>query len=98
MSEIKVENIVKTFNRHSRNANKVLKGVSFELPDKGLYVFSVNREAVKQPFSILSADLKKPTAVRFISTANVRAVKPIRSETQKSASFSRTTILKKATR
>lgn len=36
MSEIKVENIVKTFNRHSRNANKVLKGVSFELPDKGL--------------------------------------------------------------
>lgn len=36
MSEIKVENIVKTFNRHSRNANKVLKGVSFELPDSGL--------------------------------------------------------------
>ena len=36
MSKIKVENIVKTFNRHSRNANKVLKGVSFELPDKGL--------------------------------------------------------------
>ena len=36
MSKIKVENIVKTFNRHSRNANKVLKGVSFELPEKGL--------------------------------------------------------------
>lgn len=36
MSEIKVENIVKIFNRHSRNANKVLKGVSFDLPDKGL--------------------------------------------------------------
>lgn len=36
MSEIKVENIVKTFNRHSRNANKLLKGVSFELLDKGL--------------------------------------------------------------
>ena len=36
MSEIKVENIVKTFNRRSRNANKVLKGVSFELPDNGL--------------------------------------------------------------
>ncbi len=36
MSEIRVENIVKTFNRHSRNANKVLKGVSFELPGKGL--------------------------------------------------------------
>lgn len=36
MSEIRVENIVKTFNRHSRNANRVLKGVSFELPDKGL--------------------------------------------------------------
>ncbi len=36
MSKIKVENIVKTFNKHSRNKNKVLKGVSFELPDKGL--------------------------------------------------------------
>lgn len=36
MSKIKVENIVKTFNQHSRNANKVLKGVSFELPEKGL--------------------------------------------------------------
>lgn len=36
MSKVKVENIVKTFNRRSRNANKVLKGVSFELPDKGL--------------------------------------------------------------
>lgn len=36
MSKIRVENIVKTFNRHSRNANKVLKGVSFDLPDKGL--------------------------------------------------------------
>lgn len=36
MSKIKVENIVKTFNRHSRNANKVLKGVSFELPGSGL--------------------------------------------------------------
>ena len=36
MSKIKVENIVKTFNRHSRNANKVLKGFSFELPEKGL--------------------------------------------------------------
>ena len=36
MSKIKVENIVKTFNRYSRNANKVLKGVSFELPGSGL--------------------------------------------------------------
>lgn len=36
MSKIKVENITKTFNKHSRNKNKVLKGVSFELPDKGL--------------------------------------------------------------
>lgn len=36
MAKIKVENIVKTFNRHSRNANNVLKGVSFELPEKGL--------------------------------------------------------------
>ena len=36
MSKIKGYNIVQTFNRHSRNATKVLKGVSFELPEKGL--------------------------------------------------------------
>ncbi len=36
MSRIKVENVTKTFNKRSRNANKVLKGVSFELPEKGL--------------------------------------------------------------
>lgn len=36
MAKIKVENIAKVFNKHSRNANKVLKGVSFELPEKGL--------------------------------------------------------------
>lgn len=33
---IKIENIGKVFNSHSRNRNDVLKGVSFELPDKGL--------------------------------------------------------------
>lgn len=33
---IKIENIVKTFNAHSRNKNQVLKGVSFDLPEKGL--------------------------------------------------------------
>lgn len=36
MAKIKVENIAKVFNKHSRNANQVLKGVSFELPEKGL--------------------------------------------------------------
>ena len=33
---IRVENIEKVFNAHSRNRNQVLKGVSFELPEKGL--------------------------------------------------------------
>lgn len=33
---IHVENIKKTFNPHSSARNQVLKGVSFELPDKGL--------------------------------------------------------------
>lgn len=33
---IRVEGIKKIFNPHSRNANEVLKGVSFELPEKGL--------------------------------------------------------------
>ena len=36
MSRIRVENITKVFNAHSSNKNKVLKGVSFELPEKGL--------------------------------------------------------------
>ena len=36
MSKIKVENIKKVFNPHSRNRNQVLNDVSFELPDKGL--------------------------------------------------------------
>lgn len=33
---IRVENIKKTFNPHSSARNQVLKGVSFEFPDKGL--------------------------------------------------------------
>ena len=32
---IKIENIGKVFNAHTRNRNEVLKGVSFELPEKG---------------------------------------------------------------
>lgn len=33
---IRIEKIAKTFNPHSRNRNQVLKGVSFDLPEKGL--------------------------------------------------------------
>ena len=36
MAKIRVENITKVFNKHSRAANHVLKGVSFTLPEKGL--------------------------------------------------------------
>lgn len=36
MAKIRVENVSKVFNAHSRNKNRVLKGVSFELPEKGL--------------------------------------------------------------
>jgi len=36
MSKIRVENVSKVFNPHSRNKNQVLKNVSFELPEKGL--------------------------------------------------------------
>ena len=32
---IKIENVGKVFNPRSRNRNEVLKGVSFELPEKG---------------------------------------------------------------
>ena len=38
MVKIKIENIKKTFNPRSRNKNQVLKGVSFDLPEKGLVV------------------------------------------------------------
>lgn len=34
---IRVENISKTYNGHSKNKTQVLKNVSFELPDKGLF-------------------------------------------------------------
>ena len=98
MSEIRVENIVKTFNRHSRNANKVLKGVSFELPDKGLVCIFGESGSGKTTLLNIIGGLEKAVSVRFISTANVRAVKPTKSETRKSVSFSKTTILKKATR
>ena len=36
MAKIRVENIEKVFNKHSRNSNPVLKSISFELPEKGL--------------------------------------------------------------
>ncbi len=36
MAKIRIENIRKVFNPHSRSRNQVLKGVSFELPEKGL--------------------------------------------------------------
>ena len=36
MAKIRVENVKKVFNAHSRNRNEVLKGVSFELPETGL--------------------------------------------------------------
>lgn len=36
MANIRVENITKVFNKHSRAANQVLRGVSFTLPEKGL--------------------------------------------------------------
>ena len=36
IAKIRVENVKKVFNAHSRNRNEVLKGVSFELPETGL--------------------------------------------------------------
>lgn len=36
MAKIRVENVSKVFNPRSRNRNNVLKGVSFELPERGL--------------------------------------------------------------
>ena len=49
---IRIENIGKVFNPRSRNRNEVLKGVSFELPEKGLC-------------STLSADWINRTKERF---------------------------------
>lgn len=36
MAKIRVDNLTKAFNKHTRAANQVLKGVSFELPERGL--------------------------------------------------------------
>ena len=98
MSKIKVENIVKTFNRHSRNANKVLKGVSFELPEKGLTCIFGKSGSGKTTLLNIIGGLEKADSGKVYIDGECTSGKPIRSETQKSASFSRTTILKKATR
>ena len=66
---IRIENIGKVFNAHSRNRNEVLKGVSFELPEKGfiaIYGKSTGR-----------------TAEKYISTAKTLPGKWIRYATQK---------------
>ena len=55
---IRIENIGKVFNPRSRNRNEVLKGVSFELPEKGLVAIYGN-------CSTLSADWINRTKERF---------------------------------
>ena len=47
MSKIRVENVSKVFNPHSRNKNQVLKNVSFELPEKGLIAIFGKSGSVK---------------------------------------------------
>lgn len=54
---IKIENIGKVFNPRSRNRNEVLKGVSFELPEKALSPYTVSLAAARRPCSTSSAGL-----------------------------------------
>ena len=71
MSKIKVENIVKTFNRHSRNANKVLKGVSFELPEKGLTCIFGKSGSGKTTLLKMLCELESPDQGTAVFGTNV---------------------------
>ena len=61
---IRVENIKKTFNPHSSARNQVLKGVSFDLPDKGLVAIFGKSGSGKTTLLNILGGWKKPTAVK----------------------------------
>lgn len=98
MSKIKVENIVKTFNRHSRNANKVLKGVSFELPEKGLTCIFGKSGSGKTTLLNIIGGLEKADSGKVYIDGECTSGKTDKIRNAKIGFISRTTILKKATR
>lgn len=60
MDKIKIENITKTFNPHSRNKNMVLKNISFELPNKGLIAIYGKSGSGKTTLLNIIGGLEKP--------------------------------------
>lgn len=69
---IKIENISKVFNPHSRNRNEVLKGVSFELPEKGLVaIFGKSGSGKTTLLNILGGLEKQDGGKVFIDGENV---------------------------
>ena len=66
MVKIKIENIKKTFNPRSRNRNQVLKGVSFDLPDKGLVAIFGKSGSGKTTLLNILGGLEKQDGGRII--------------------------------
>lgn len=66
MVKIKIENIKKTFNPRSRNKNQVLKGVSFDLPDKGLVAIFGKSGSGKTTLLNIIGGLEKQDGGRII--------------------------------
>ena len=63
---IRVENIKKTFNPHSKNKNQVLKGVTFDLPDKGLVAIYGKSGSGKTTMLSILGGLERPDSGRII--------------------------------
>lgn len=63
---IKIENIGKVFNPRSRNRNQVLKGVSFDLPDKGLVAIFGKSGSGKTTLLNIIGGLEKQDGGRII--------------------------------
>ena len=77
---IKVENVKKVFNVHSRNRNEVLKGVSFELPDRGLIaIFGKSGSGKTTLLNILyyGRHLRKFCPVMIYDGLNINSMKVI---------------------
>ena len=69
---IRVEGIRKVFNKRSKNANEVLKGVSFELPNKGLVAIFGKSGSGKTTLLNIIGGLDKQNAGKiFIDDENV---------------------------
>ena len=68
---IRLENIKKTFNPHSSAKNQVLKGVSFDLPDKGLVAIFGKSGSGKTTLLNILGGLEKADSGKIIINGEV---------------------------